>query len=35
MPHKKKARIFKVHPFGTIDVLTLDGKNAYRISGLA
>lgn len=27
-------RIFKVHPFGTYDVLTLDGTRAFRVTGL-
>ena len=30
----KRCRIFKVHPAGTIDVESLDGKSAFRISGL-
>jgi hypothetical protein len=30
-----QCRIFKIHPFGTIDVVTLDGSRAYRLSGLA
>jgi len=30
----KQCRIFKVHPFGTVDVVTLDGSRAWRVSGL-
>lgn len=26
--------IFKIHAFGTIDVESLDGKHAWRLSGL-
>lgn len=26
--------VFKVRPFGTVDVLSLDGKQAFRVSGL-
>jgi hypothetical protein len=29
-----RCRIFKVHPLGTIDVVSLCGKYAWRISGL-
>ena len=29
------CRIVKIHPFGTIDVVRLDGSRAYRLSGLA
>ncbi len=29
-----KCRIFKVRPFGTIDVESLCGKYAWRVSGL-
>jgi hypothetical protein len=29
-----QCRIFKVRPAGTIDVLSLDGTHAYRVSGL-
>lgn len=29
------CRIFKIHPFGTLDVVTLDGSRAYRVTGLA
>lgn len=32
--HGKPCTIFKVWPFGTYDVLSLDGKNAYRVTGL-
>ncbi len=28
------CRIIKVRPFGTIDVVSLDGSLAWRISGL-
>ena len=28
------VRIIKIRPFGTIDVVTLDGEKAFRISGL-
>jgi hypothetical protein len=28
------VRITKIRPFGTIDVVTLDGSKAYRVSGL-
>ncbi len=28
------CKIIKVRPFGTIDVLSLDGKFAWRLSGL-
>lgn len=31
----KDYRIVKVHPFGTIDVVALDGSKAFRMSGLA
>lgn len=31
----KECRIIKIHPFGTIDVVSLDGEKAYRLSGLA
>jgi hypothetical protein len=30
-----ECRIVKIHPFGTIDVVRLDGSRAYRLSGLA
>ena len=33
--HGKDCRIVKVRPFGTIDVVTLDGYRAWRLSGLA
>lgn len=29
------CRIVKVRPFGTIDVVTLDGAKAYRLSELS
>lgn len=29
------CRIFKVHPLGTVDVVTLDGSRAYRVTGLS
>lgn len=28
------CRIFKIHSFGTIDVVRVDGSRAYRLSGL-
>ena len=31
----KEYLIFKIYPFGTIDVVALDGSKAFRISGLA
>ena len=31
----KDYRIVKIHPFGTIDVVSLDGSKAFRLSGLA
>ena len=33
--YNQQCRIIKIHAFGTIDVVTLDGKRAYRISGLS
>lgn len=33
--HGQDCRIFKIHPFGTIDVVTLDGSKSFRMSGLA
>lgn len=30
-----QCRVFKVHPFGTVDVIRLDGSRAYRVSGLS
>ena len=32
--HGLPVEIFKVHPGGTIDVVTLDGQRAWRVSGL-
>ncbi len=29
------CQIVKVRPFGTLDVVSLDGKNAFRVSGLS
>lgn len=29
------CRIIKIRYFGTVDVVTLDGLRAYRVSGLA
>lgn len=29
-----RCRITKVWPFGTIDVVSLDGKHAWRVTGL-
>lgn len=28
------CKIFKIHPLGTIDVVSLDGEKAFRLSGL-
>lgn len=28
------CRIIKIHPFGTVDVESLCGKHAWRLSGL-
>ena len=33
--HGLPARIIKVHPFGTIDVVQIATGRAYRITGLA
>lgn len=30
-----KCIVFKVRPMGTVDVVSLDGKHAWRVSGLA
>jgi len=30
----KQCRIFKIHPFGTMDVVSLCGNYAWRVSGL-
>lgn len=32
--HGIPCRITKVWPFGTYDVLSLDGERAFRVSGL-
>lgn len=32
--HGKLCRIFKVHPFGTVDVVALDDSGAWRVTGL-
>lgn len=32
--HNMACTIFKVWPFGTYDVLSPDGKNAFRVTGL-
>lgn len=29
-----ECKIVKIHPFGTVDVESLDGKHNYRVSGL-
>jgi len=29
------CRIVRVWPFGTIDVVSLDGKHAWRVTGLS
>lgn len=29
------CRIVKIHPFGTLDCVSLDGKHAFRVSGLS
>jgi hypothetical protein len=29
-----RCRIFKIHPFGTIDVCEINGSRAFRLSGL-
>lgn len=29
------CRIFQIHPFGTVDVVSLDGERAWRLSGLS
>lgn len=28
-------RIFRIHPFGTIDIEEIDGPRAWRITGLS
>lgn len=30
-----KCRVVKIHPFGTLDVVSLCGNYAYRVSGLS
>lgn len=30
----RPCRVTKVWPFGTVDVVTLDGKKAWRVTGL-
>ena len=30
----RECEIVRIHPFGTIDVVSLDGEKAWRISGL-
>lgn len=32
--HGVKCRITRIRKFGTIDVLTLDGTRAWRVTGL-
>jgi hypothetical protein len=32
--HGVPCRIFKVRPFGTVDVVALDDSRAFRVSGL-
>lgn len=34
MVYGHRCRIVKVHAFGTVDVETLDGTRAYRVTGL-
>lgn len=29
------CEVFKVHPFGTVDVASLDSNHAWRLTGLA
>lgn len=29
------CRIFKIHPFGTVDVEEINGNHAYRVTGLS
>jgi hypothetical protein len=31
----RKCRIFAVRSFGTVDVVTLEGDKAWRVSGLS
>ena len=33
--HGHECKITAVHPAGTIDVVSLDGEHAWRISGLS
>ena len=33
--HGQECEIFAVHSMGTIDVVTLDGTKAWRVSGLS
>ncbi len=28
------CRVFRIHPMGTVDVVSLDGLRAWRVSGL-
>lgn len=28
------CRVYRMHPLGTVDVETLDGKRCYRVTGL-
>jgi hypothetical protein len=30
-----KCRVFRIHPAGTVDVVSLCGEYAWRVSGLA
>lgn len=30
----QQCRIVKVHPFGTVDVVAVSGKHAFRVTGL-
>lgn len=30
-----KCRIFKIHPFGTMDVEEINGERAFRVTGLS
>lgn len=34
MVRNQKCRIVKIHKFGTVDVETIDGTRAYRVTGL-
>lgn len=32
--HGKACEVFKVYPYGTMDVVALDGSGAWRVTGL-